>query len=579
MKAKWKTVCGIFSFVKPFVIPYVIGVLLYSSQSFGSSLAISYFISNITAALLTGEGKEIWFSAARYTGILIGYFSILGYCVYLYVRNGELITRNLKNHLFRAFMSASVEGRGAVGEGIASINTEADMAALLYDNCFTGVISCVSSILLSGLVIFWVNPIMGLVALGIGLLTFVVQSQFSKPLEKIAKGNLDANASATKTLSSILMGGASIRIFSLQNKVLGAFETDNKAMLTFSFKEAFISGWRYLFTTVQGWLSLAGVFGVGGYLVATGRMELPALLLVPNLCMTMAMGMSNIGAVWAQMQGPLAAGERALAMIDQGNQTMKITAQKQEYKIIWDQDSTLCFDHVSFRYMGAQADALQDVSLTIPPKTMVAFVGESGSGKSTLLRSVIGLYERDDLAISLGNMNFAQTPGFTWRRQFAYVDQSCTLFAMSVGENIALGKENATREEIVEAAKEAQAHEFISALPQGYDTPCGEKGASLSGGQRQRIAIARALIRKAPILVFDEATASLDAESERQIMQTVNRLRKDHTVLITTHNLSLIEDADAIVVLEAGKLSQMGNHQALLDENGEYARLWHRKEG
>ena len=163
-----------------------------------------------------------------------------------------------------------------------------------------------------------------------------------------------------------------------------------------------------------------------------------------------------------------------------------------------------------------------------------------------------------------------------WRRNFAYVDQSCKLFDMSIRENIALGSGAASAEdsEILAAAKRAAAHDFIESLEGGYDAPCGEKGGTLSGGQKQRIAIARALVKKAPILVFDEATSALDAESERYIMETIESLRSDHTILITTHNLENIANADKIVVMDKGSIKEIGTHQELMDAEGLYHRLF-----
>ena len=205
---------------------------------------------------------------------------------------------------------------------------------------------------------------------------------------------------------------------------------------------------------------------------------------------------------------------------------------------------------------------------------MVAFVGPSGSGKSTLLRTITGMYDREEMDIRLGNKNYQECDQKSWHSKFAYVDQSCKLFDMTIAENIALGAGGeAPIEQIKQSAIKAAADSFINELPEGYNSECGEKGSTLSGGQKQRIAIARAVCRKAPILVFDEATSALDAESERNIMETIETLRKDHTILITTHNLHNIEKADKIVVLNEGKITQTGTHEELSKTKGIYATL------
>jgi len=234
----------------------------------------------------------------------------------------------------------------------------------------------------------------------------------------------------------------------------------------------------------------------------------------------------------------------------------------------------LILDNLNFAYNGQAKNVLNGLNLEISENEMVAFVGESGSGKSTLLRTIVGLYDRSDLGLSVGGVEFLGSDFKSWRENFAYVDQSCKLFDMTISENIALGKGGqATTEEIEIAAKRAAAHDFILEQENGYETACGEKGASLSGGQKQRIAIARALVRKAPVLVFDEATSALDTESAREIMETIHELRTDHTVLMVTHNLSNVVTADKIVVMKDGAIVEVGTHEELVAKGGEYVEL------
>lgn len=573
MKARIRTIGWMFGFLGPHAPIFLFGICLYGGQGFLTSLVGSLFNRWLTQGMLAQDAGAIWGYTWLYIGIISGYFAVLGLGVYLFVKYKLVAERAMKFRLFRAFVTASVEGRAHSGEGIAAINTEADMACEVLDNSMAWVVGCLISILGAGVTIFLIDVRMGTLALGIGVVALLIQTRFSGPLERLARARLDANAAATKTMTTMLAGAANLRIFNLQKKVLGEYGQSNGVMLAVSLKEAWIATLRTMLTTVQGWLSLAGVFGVGGYLVATGSLGMAELMMIPTLCVVLADGLGRIGSTWAALQGPIVAADRVAAILETGDRAEAVARGKRARLTEWDGGCELRADHLSFRYLGAEADALSDVSLHVKKNEMVALVGASGSGKSTLLRALIGMYERDDMDIRFGNLQFADTPAEAWRGHFAYVDQSCTLFAMSAADNIALGKEGATRDEVAAAATDAQADAFLRELPEGYDTPCGERGASLSGGQKQRVAIARALVRRAPVLVFDEATSALDAESARQVMETIERLRKDHTILITTHDLPSIRSADRIVVMKEGRVVQCGSHERLLAEGGEYVRL------
>ena len=568
--------------MRPYAVPYALGMLMYNIQGFAFPFVMAIFASGMMAAITMGDAGLITSTALTTLAFVLGCMAAIGPGIYFMVMTEAKAIRDMKRSLFRTFVNNSLEGAAAAhsGEGIAAINTDADTAALVYGNPLSNFLRNIITIVGASIVVFAVDWRIGASAFAVGLLGFVVQSRFTKPLAKVGKDRLQANAASVKALSNIFSGAVAIRAFNMQDRAAAMFDIENKMLRALDFKQAFITMWQSLYRSVQGWMMLVVVFVLGGWLVADGQLYLYQLMMTPFLCLTIASSFGQIGESYAGLQPPIAGAKRVFAILESGRGQMVPANGRQGAAPAADLRSpayNLKIDNLNFRYMDAENDVLKNVSLEIPENKMVALVGESGSGKSTLLRAIIGMYERDKMPISLGNRAFGDNGGGIagWRRNFAYVDQSCKLFDMSIAENIAMGAGGeATAEEIEAAAKRAFAHDFIAELDGAYDAPCGEKGGILSGGQKQRIAIARALVKKAPILVFDEATSALDGESERYIMDTIESLRRDHTILITTHNLENIVTADIIVVMDDGAVAEMGTHDELMAKRGIYSRLY-----
>ena len=242
-------------------------------------------------------------------------------------------------------------------------------------------------------------------------------------------------------------------------------------------------------------------------------------------------------------------------------------------------DGKIEFKHIGFSYTdgGAETSVFDDFNLEIEPGQRVGLVGVSGSGKTTLTKLLLRLSDIQDGQILIDGQNVAGVTQQSLRRQVAYVPQEPLLFHRTIEENIAYGRPEATHDEIVQAAKNANALDFIESLPQGFDTLTGERGVKLSGGQRQRIAIARAMLIDAPILVLDEATSALDSESEAIVQDALSRLIKGRTTIVVAHRLSTVASLDRIVVLKKGKIVEDGTHLELVNQGGEYSRLWQRQ--
>ncbi|MCO5196906.1 MAG: thiol reductant ABC exporter subunit CydD [Anaerolineae bacterium] len=233
----------------------------------------------------------------------------------------------------------------------------------------------------------------------------------------------------------------------------------------------------------------------------------------------------------------------------------------------------ICLHNISLAYAEGKRPALNGISLTIPQGQTVALVGKTGAGKSSVAHLLLRFVEPDAGVISVGGLQITTVSADAWRSQIAWVPQNPHLFHGSVAENLRLARPHATQAELIAASQAAHAHDFIQALPQGYDTAIGEQGVRLSGGQRQRLAIARAYLKDAPFLILDEATANLDADSEALVRNSLARLTQGRTVLIIAHRLHMVADANEIVLLENGRILEHGNHQTLLAQRGPYHAL------
>jgi ATP-binding cassette subfamily B protein len=334
-----------------------------------------------------------------------------------------------------------------------------------------------------------------------------------------------------------------------------------------------------LFSPLINLIELAGVVVViaaGTWELTQGRLTIGGLLVFLIYLRQLYAPIRGLSDLLNSLYEATAGAERVIEFLDQ---KPSVTEQEDAFTLKRARGHVE-FDSVRFSYPGNEREALSDVSFEVGPGEVLALVGPSGSGKSTVAKLLLRFYDPHAGAVRLDGHDLRGLTLRSLRENVAVLLQETLVFDGTVRENIAYGKLEASEEEIVAAAKAADAHGFVEALPQGYDTVVGQKGRLLSDGQRQRLAIARAMIRDAPVLVLDEPTTGLDARSSENVMVPLQRLMEGRTTIVISHNLLTVRDATRILVLEDGRITERGTHRDLLETNGSYAHLYrlHRRE-
>lgn len=415
---------------------------------------------------------------------------------------------------------------------------------------------------------FYISGWLALLFLVVGPFLAVLTRYVTRRYRKISRRIQDSMADVTEIASEAIEGHKVVKAFGAQGYEQQQFDQVNRKNAGLQMKHIATSAAAVPFTQFLAATVLSGVIYLatldpmldkispGGFVSFIAAM----MLLMPCL--------KRLSTVNAALQRGIAAAEGIFQMLDEPTEpdsgTRALTRARGEIE----------FKSISFRYQPEQPPVLKDLSFRMEPGQMIALVGRSGSGKSTLASLVPRFYDPQQGAVHLDGIDIRDYRLVDLRRQIALVSQDVVLFNDSVANNIAYGRPDVSRAEIEQAAQIAHALEFIQQLPQGLDTNVGEKGVLLSGGQRQRLAIARALLKDAPILILDEATSALDTESERAIQAALETLMQGRTTLVIAHRLSTVEKADQILVMEGGCIVESGRHAELLAQEGRYAALY-----
>lgn len=459
-------------------------------------------------------------------------------------------------------------GTRKVGEIISRFNDAGKVRDAISGATLTIMIDTLMAI--AGAVILYIqNAKLFVIALIIVILYFIIVAAFNKWYEKLNRRQMEDNAQLTSYMVESLNGIQTVKSYNAERKA--NLETERKFVKLL--KSIFNLCWvENLQTSLKVFIELVGgiiILWVGGISVINGNMTIGSLMTFNALLAYFLDPVKNLINLQPQIQTAVVAADRLGEILD-------LEAEKTEKEYHKLQPESIAGDieikKLKFRY-GTRRLVLDDINLTIKKGEKVAFVGESGSGKTTLSKLLLHMYTAEEGEILINGNNIDDIQIEKLRDRIAYIPQETFLFSGTIYENLALGLDDVNMDNIIEASKKAQAHEFINELPLRYETMLEENGANLSGGQRQRLAITRAMLKNPDILILDEATSNLDAITERALDKTISEFSKEMTTIFIAHRLSTIKNCDRIFVMEKGKIIESGNHKELTESGGKYAEL------
>jgi ATP-binding cassette subfamily B protein len=563
---------GLWPFMRPYkaaMLAAFVALVLTASVSLILPIAVRRVVDGFetsTAALLDG-----YFSVALALALLLGVGTALRY--YLVTRIGERVVADIRKAVFGRMiaMSPAFYERLMTGEVLSRITTDTTLIQSVIGSSVSVALRNLL-MLLGGLVLLvYTSPkLTGMVLLIVPaiLVPIIV---LGRRLRRLSRENQEWIAASSGTASESLLSAQTVQAFTAEGMTRDSF--DDKTERSYRSAIARITT-RAVLTFIVIALVFAGIVGVlwmGARDVRAELMSIGELVQFVIYAVIVAGAVGQLSEIWSELQRAAGATERLIELLNAEDTVQDPAAPT---PLPGDRKGAIAFQDVTFRYPSRPETAAQDgVSFRINPGETVAVVGPSGAGKTTVLQLILRFYDAEAGAIRIDDLDVAEMARSDFRQAIALVPQDAVIFAATARENIRFGRPGASDAEVEAAAKAAAAHDFLTALPQGYDSYVGERGVMLSGGQKQRIAIARAILRDAPILLLDEATSALDAESERAVQQAVEALSEDRTTVIVAHRLATVKRADRILVFDAGKIVAEGTHAELVAQGGLYARL------
>ncbi|WP_245855958.1 ABC transporter ATP-binding protein [Paenibacillus rigui] len=548
-----------------------LGLLLGMLADVALTFAFAWFLGNMTDAAVAGDWNQMKSLLPLGAGLIVVSIAAAYGQEYMDTAAVEGVKKEFKSRLHRHIMLLPVDSfaKQPSGQLLSHFTHDIDNMDGVLGSSLMRLIKL--PLVTAGIFIYLLRISWELCVLAIVLapLAVLAGGLFGWLLRRNGRSIHQLAGQTSSLLSETMWGFLVIRSFAVEGWFHRKYESQNQERYRLELKDAKLRGWFHAGGDALGTVVFVGSLCAGAYFVLDNRLSVGSLLTFVNLTNHLIYPLTGFAGLWAGMQRSLSAVERLSQCLE-----MPIVSDTfHENRVPKPLEQEIEFRSMTFGYEG-ERNVFEGLQLRIPAGKMTAIVGPSGAGKSTLFSLLQGFYKPHEGSILIDGRSIQELSPSQFRSLFAYVSQETFLFSGSIRDNLLLARPGMTEMEMMRAAAAAHIHAFVMSLPEGYDTLIGERGLSLSGGQRQRLAIARALLKDAPILLLDEATSAVDSVTEQQLKEALARIMKHRTTLVIAHRLSTIQHADRIIVMDQGKIVQSGRHEELMKQEGLYRKLY-----